>query len=489
MANSVANTDTPGRRTEGGEHAAGEQRAADVRTPGDGGDACPGALRLHLADDGPLARVRIPGGVLTTAQTEALAHAAHHLGDGELHLTSRGNVQLRALRTETCGADLATALHTAGLLPSATHERVRNIVASPLSGLDGQGHRDLAPWLHALDTLLCASTPAAHISGRFLFALDDGRGDMASLEPDVTLVAGPRATATVRIGGTMLTVPADDAPRTAVYAAEAFVAAARSAGTDRVWRLADLPGGPDAVRALAQEVAHRPDVTATLTDSATVTPTDAADATATAIKAKATPTPGAFRGGVSVAVPLGRFTPAQWTAVRHIAARTGLGVRLTPWRGAVLPGATPADLMALAATGLVTEPGSPWTGVTACIGRPGCAKSLADVRSDARTAVHRAHVPAEHRTDVPAEPPAHVPAEPPAHVPAQHPADGQAEPPVHWSGCARRCGRPRGDRVDVVAVVGGYEVTAVRAGKDGRTTSVTGTSSLAATVAAARTGT
>ncbi|WP_241561798.1 MULTISPECIES: cobalamin biosynthesis protein CobG [unclassified Streptomyces] len=466
MANSVADTDTPGRRTEGKEHA------ADVRPPGDGGDACPGALRLHLADDGPLARVRVPGGVLTTAQMEALAHAAHHLGDGELHLTSRGNVQLRALRTETCGADLAAALHTAGLLPSATHERVRNIVASPLSGLDGQGHRDLAPWLHALDTLLCASAPAVHLSGRFLFALDDGRGDMASLEPDITLVAGPQSTATVRIGATAtLTVLAEDAPRIAVHAAEAFVAAARSAGTDRVWRLADLPGGPEAVRALAREVTQRPDITATLTDSATVTHTDPADATATAtatatdIKFRAAPAPGAFPGGVSVGVPLGRFTPAQWTAVRHVAARTGLGVRLTPWRGAVLPGATSADLVALAATGLVTEPGSPWTGVTACIGRPGCAKSLADVRSDARTAVHRTHVP------------------------AQHPADGQAEPPVHWSGCARRCGRPRGDRVDVVAVVGGYEVTAVRAGKAGRTTSVTGTSSLAATVAAARTGT
>ncbi|WP_455713267.1 cobalamin biosynthesis protein CobG [Streptomyces uncialis] len=474
-----------------------------MRTPGDGGDACPGALRLHLADDGPLARVRVPGGVLTTAQTEALAHAAHHLGDGELHLTSRGNVQLRALRTETCGADLATALHTAGLLPSATHERVRNIVASPLSGLDGQGHRDLAPWLHALDTLLCASTPAAHLSGRFLFALDDGRGDMASLEPDITLVAGPRATATVRIGATAtLTVPADDAPRVAVHAAEAFVAAARNAGTDRVWRLADLPGGPEAVRALAREVAHRPDVTATLTDSATVTHTDPADATPTETEVTATPTtptPGAFPGGVSVAVPLGRFTPAQWTAVRHIAARTGLGVRLTPWRGAVLPGATSADLVALAATGLVTEPGSPWTGVTACIGRPGCAKSLADVRSDAQTAVHQAHVPAEHRTDAQTAVQAHVPKESRTDAqaaqaePVQAAEAAQAAEPagltVHWSGCARRCGRPRGDRVDVVAVVGGYEVTAVRAGKAGRTTSVTGTSSLAATVAAARTGT
>src|SRR5690606_3090387 len=93
-------------------HPSSSQATAVSR---DGGDACPGALRLHDADDGALARVRIPGGVLTVEQAAALGDAARRLGDGDLHLTSRGNVQLRGLRA-ACGAELAELLAAAGLL-------------------------------------------------------------------------------------------------------------------------------------------------------------------------------------------------------------------------------------------------------------------------------------------------------------------------------------------------------------------------------------
>src|SRR6478735_7886415 len=60
-------------------------------------DACPGALQLHQAADGALARVRLPGGVISATQLEALAHAATEFGSPAMELTSRGSIQLRAI--------------------------------------------------------------------------------------------------------------------------------------------------------------------------------------------------------------------------------------------------------------------------------------------------------------------------------------------------------------------------------------------------------
>ena len=95
-------------------------------------DACPGVFAPHDAADGALARIRLPGGVIGAAALRVVADCAQELGDGRVHLTSRGNLQLRGLSRS--GA-LAARLAAAGLLPSATHERVRNVLASPLAGI------------------------------------------------------------------------------------------------------------------------------------------------------------------------------------------------------------------------------------------------------------------------------------------------------------------------------------------------------------------
>ncbi|MET9609939.1 nitrite reductase [Streptomyces sp. NPDC006512] len=520
----------------------------------DRGDACPGALRLHAADDGRLARVRIPGGLLTARQASVLALAADRFGDGHLELTSRGNVQLRGL-TDDCGAGLAKLLEAAGLLPAPSHERVRNIVATPLSGISGipalsvdpgtyatcgdpgapsgpgvsapltthdapgvsgvpgtagglgvsgvpgtsdapsvsgaprtpgrsetsgtsgrsatpglsgtpgsaessgphglsgtpgssltpapsgttepsettvpsgtpntpsasgrsgggGGVRaDVVPWVRELDRLLCGSSRVVGLSGRFLFALDDGRGDVAALDPDVTVLALPAGRALVRFGAAAdaVEVAAPDAPRAALLAAEHFLDAVDSAGT-RAWRVAELPAEhrPAAaafavrLRAAGLPAAHVP-----------------------AVDWPYAPPPRPWGSGTGdqtplcVLPPLGRLSSEQWRVLVEVADRGDGQLRITPWRTVVLPRAStrrPVNGAArIEAAGLVLGPGGPWESVTACTGRPGCAKSLADVRADAR-AVATASAGAL---------------------------------PVHWSGCERRCGHPRGALwVDLVA--------------------------------------
>ncbi|WP_247597644.1 precorrin-3B synthase [Streptomyces sp. RKND-216] len=420
-------------------------------------DACPGALRLHAADDGALARVRVPGGALTAAQAHLLADTADRLGDGALHLTSRGNVQLRGLAAD-CGAELAARLREAGLLPSTTHERVRNVVATPLSGLDARGHADVQPWVRQLDRLLCADPGATGLSGRFLFAFDDGRGDVAALGADVTVTAATPApgadgtadgpgTAVVRVGisGAEVTIPAADAPGVALHAAQTFLTLGTGA-----WRVADAPHTAAAVtEALRRTRVKRPSpepsagpATGEGYDTGAPRVRDAAGADRAAPGAHvegAGPAPGVVvaPGGVHaslcVTAPLGTLTSAQARLLAGLALTRGTGaLRVTPWRGVVVPGlasvAAPSALAETGAGGLVTSAASPWFGLGACAGRPGCAASLSDVRADALAAA------------------------------AAH--DSRPPLPVYLSGCTRRCGRPKGLHVDAVATGDGrYEVS------------------------------
>jgi precorrin-3B synthase len=370
-------------------------------------DACPGALQTHAAADGALARVRLPGGALSGTQLRVLAAAARDLGDGALELTSRGNVQLRGLTAGT-EAELGDRLAAAGLLPSATHERVRNVLASTLSGRTG-GSLDVRPWVAAFDAGLCTDPLLAQLPGRFLVTLDDGRGDVAGLGGDVGLLALDRNSVALTLGGVdsgLRTTP-HAAVGLALAAARAFLAErAEQGGT--AWRLTEVTDGVARVAARVGGTRAEPHTipAAPLTGPAGVFPqTDG-------------------RTALVAVVPLGRLSADQ----AELLAATAPDLQVTPWRSVVLADLADTSATAtLTAAGLILDADSPWLRVTTCAGRPGCAKSLADVRADAAMAVTTGALP----------------------------ADGARQ---HWAGCERRCGRPTIDVVDVVATAEGYRV-------------------------------
>jgi precorrin-3B synthase len=207
-------------------------------------DLCPGLLRPWIADDGALVRLRVPGGTLATSALAALLDAAERHGDGAVHLTSRANLQVRGIaHDDGCLSDaVVEAVMATGLMPSASHERVRNVMASPLTGRAG-GRVDLRPVVRELDALVCADPSLAALAGRFLFVLDDGRGDVAGRDLDLGLVAVAHDAVQLRAGRATWgpVVPVDEAASALAGLAARFVERAGEQPTSP-WHVDELPG-------------------------------------------------------------------------------------------------------------------------------------------------------------------------------------------------------------------------------------------------------
>jgi precorrin-3B synthase len=388
----------------------------DLPLRASGDDRCPGALRLHAADDGYVARIRVPGGRLTASRLVALCDLADDLGDGVLHLTSRGNVQVRGLYADS-GRAVATRLQDAGLLPSLAHDRVRNVVASPYGG------ESVDDALAALDAALVADPRLVSLSGRFLFGIDDGSGDVLALDPDLAVTPpplplplpaepSPLAGRTVTSGGPswQLLVGVEPtgvhgAPETLLVEAASAFLDVRDEHASTAWRVRELP---DAARAalLTRCNAELPSLHTEHTGhSATTAPRQST----------------APRQTLTAWVPLGAAPTDTWREVATLADR----VILTPRRSVVIPHPHDEETarIALQATGFSLDPNSDTARTTACIGAPGCARSLADVRTDA------------------------------ARLAAENP-----DRTLHVSGCERRCGHPTGPHLDAVASATGYVI-------------------------------
>ena len=206
-------------------------------------DRCPGVFRPWIAADGAIVRLRLVGGVVPSSALRTLVGIAEDHADGTVLMTKRTNLQLRGIQHDDGCVPIALveALTEAGFLPSPSHELVRNIMVSPLTGRIG-GQTDLRDVALELDRLLCAEAELARLAGRFLFVLDDGRGDVGHRSLDLGLTATDAAHVQLRIGTTLWgpVVPLDDAPAALVDLALRFVAAAGS-GDTAAWHVDELP--------------------------------------------------------------------------------------------------------------------------------------------------------------------------------------------------------------------------------------------------------
>jgi precorrin-3B synthase len=365
-----------------------------------GDDACPGALQVHQAADGALVRVRLPGGTLTAGGLAALARVAAEFGKGTLELTARANVQIRGVSDTTA---VAEAVADAGLLPSARHERARNVVASPLSGRSG-GLTDVRAWVGQLDASIQAEPVLASLPGRFWFSIDDGRGDVSGLRADVGVYVLGDSVALLLAGrDTGVRLAEDDVVETLVALAAKFVEVRGNA-----WRVAELETVNDLLPGVDQGAAVTP---VTAPPVGWIEQDDG-------------------RIALGAAVPLG----VLHAHVAEYLAAIEAPLVVTPWRSLLVcdldHAIADAALRVLAPMGLVFDEASPWLSVSACAGSPGCAHSAADVRADAAADVRAATRKGD------------------ARVPQRH---------RHFVGCERACGSPPTGEV-LVAAEDGYRL-------------------------------
>jgi hypothetical protein len=112
---------------------------------------CPGALTPMQSGDGLIVRVRPRCGMFSLDQLVVLADAARRFGNGHIDLTRRANLQIRGVGEENLPG-LQDVIGTLGLLdPTPEQESVRNVMISPLAGIDPAEVFDISGIARQLD--------------------------------------------------------------------------------------------------------------------------------------------------------------------------------------------------------------------------------------------------------------------------------------------------------------------------------------------------
>jgi sulfite reductase beta subunit-like hemoprotein len=131
-----------------------------------------GTYGQRQTDDAQMLRVKIPQGVLTSDQLEALADvgAAHSRGFG--HITTRQNVQFHFVKLHDVEPAMRR-LADAGLTTrEACGSSVRNITACPYAGVAGDEHFDVTPYAEALTRYLLRHPLSSTLPRKFKIAFE-----------------------------------------------------------------------------------------------------------------------------------------------------------------------------------------------------------------------------------------------------------------------------------------------------------------------------
>jgi ferredoxin-nitrite reductase len=362
-----------------------------------------GLFYVAPAQDSFMLRLRAPGGVLTAAQMRGLADMAEDWGAGRCDLTTRANLQIREFRPR----DIVRVLNKVESLAMTSRgsgaDNIRNITASPLSGLDPTELLDVQPLVSALQHYISNSRDLYGLPRKFNVAFDNGGAiSVVADTNDIGFVAveiaeGKDVPAGVYFRVLLcgitghrqfatdcgLLLRPDQAVAVAVAMIRVFIA--NGDRTDRkkarLKYLVDRWG----IAKFLEETEKLLAFPLMCFPTSQCEPRRAIDR---AGHIGVHPQAQAGLVSIGVVVPVGRLPVVQMRALARIAEEFGSGeLRLTVWQNLILPN-IPAEKLetaqqALLEAGLAFTAGPVLSGTVACTGNQGCRYAASDTKTHA----------------------------------------------------------------------------------------------------------
>jgi ferredoxin-nitrite reductase len=362
-----------------------------------------GLFYVAPAQDSFMLRMRVPGGILSAHQLRGLAQMAADWGSGRADLTTRSNLQIREFEPKNIVRVLSKIQDLGMTSRGSGADNIRNITASPITGIDPEELYDVAPLADALNRYILNSRDMYGLPRKFNVAFDNGgaisvvadTNDIGFIAVEVNEGHGIPAGVYFRVllcGITGHKQFATDCglllrpdQTVAVAAAMIRVFAENGDRTDRKKaRLKYLidKWGVEKFISKTEKLLAFPLIRVPASVCEPRKPIDRAGHIGVHPQSQ----PG--QNYIGVAVPVGRLPVDQMLALANIAETYGTGeLRLTVWQNLIIPNIPTVKLeaakAAILAAGLAFEAGTVLSGTVACTGNKGCRFAATDTKTHA----------------------------------------------------------------------------------------------------------
>ena len=344
---------------------------------------CPGALKPMRSGDGLIVRVRPRCEMFRPDELVVLAEAAQRFGNGHIDLTRRANLQIRGVGEESLPG-LHDVIGGLGLLdPTPEGEAVRNLMISPLAGVDPAEVLDIRGIALEIARLLVSERALWALPSKFGFIVDGcGTLTLADERADIRLTA-------IRNGANPSVAIGIDTQAGIDWLGSVSPAAAATAAMETARAFLEVT--PNKMRQRVRDLSAKGfaslrSAMRSRLDPLTVVPEKTAGSS---VRRVGLLDLGSGRFAVGIAAPFGRVETDQLRILAGEMAAFGVKeIRLSPWRilYAGIPGASigQAILDVAGGAGLIVDPDDPLLRVEACPGAPACRSTRLDTRGDAR---------------------------------------------------------------------------------------------------------